>query len=120
MEKGGYVYILASARNGTLYVGVTSDLLRRISEHRQSLMPGFTTRYGVSVLVWYEQSADIVTAISREKAIKRWRRDWKLALIETTNPDWLDLWPSLCGEAPGPKLQRVFPKVELDPGSSPG
>ena len=87
-----FVYILASRRNGTLYTGVTNDLVRRVSEHRQDIMPGFTTKYGVKSLVWYETHNDVDAAITREKRIKRWRREWKLALIEAENPQWLDLY----------------------------
>ena len=87
MGNGGFVYILASHRNGTLYTGVTSDLARRISEHRDGAVPGFTDDYDVKTLVWCENLATIEMAIRREKSIKRWRREWKLALIEATNPD---------------------------------
>lgn len=97
MDKGGYVYILASERNGTLYVGVTSDLIRRVWEHREGAVPGFTSKYGVKSLVWFEQHDDIESAIRREKAIKKWRRAWKLSLIEETNPDWRDLYETLTG-----------------------
>ncbi|HEY2052104.1 MAG TPA: GIY-YIG nuclease family protein, partial [Caulobacteraceae bacterium] len=78
-ERIPYVYILASHRNGTLYTGVTTDLIRRVWEHREGVTPGFTSRYGVKRLVWYDECADIVSAIAREKQIKRWRRTWKLA-----------------------------------------
>lgn len=94
-EHNYYVYILASQRNGTLYVGVTNDLLRRVQEHREGLVPGFTRRYRVKLLVWFEPHQDISEAILREKRIKRWHRNWKLQLIETQNPQWLDLWPKL-------------------------
>jgi putative endonuclease len=94
-EHNYYVYILASQRNGTLYIGVTNDLLRRVQEHREGLVPGFTRRYCVKLLVWFESHQDISEAILREKRIKRWHRDWKLQLIETQNPQWLDLWPEL-------------------------
>ena len=87
-----YVYILASDRNGTLYVGVTSDLSRRVWEHKEELTPGFTSKYGVVRLVWYEVYPDISDAITREKRLKRWRRAWKLRLIEESNPQWLDLY----------------------------
>jgi putative endonuclease len=97
VDKGGYVYILASERNGTLYVGVTSDLIRRVWEHREGAVPGFTSKYGVKSLVWFEQHDDIESAIRREKAIKKWRRAWKLSLIEETNPDWRDLYETLTG-----------------------
>ena len=97
-----FVYILASQRNGTLYTGVTSDLVRRVSEHREGLIPGFTRDYGVKTLVWHEAHEDITQAILREKRIKRWRRAWKLELIEATNPQWRDLWPEITGEVLGP------------------
>lgn len=87
----GYVYILASRPNGTLYTGVTSDLSRRLYEHQHSLTPGFTTRYGVKNLVWFEEHDLITTAIWREKTIKKWPRKWKLALIERVNPAWRDI-----------------------------
>jgi len=84
-----YVYILASRRNGTLYVGVTNDLARRVYEHRNDLIAGFTKRYGVHMLVWCEHHGDITEAILREKRIKKWNRSWKLRLIEELNPDGL-------------------------------
>ncbi len=87
-----YVYMLASQRNGTLYVGVTSDLSRRVWEHKEGLTPGFTSEYGVVRLVWYEAYGDISDAILREKRVKRWRRAWKLRLIEESNPQWRDLY----------------------------
>jgi putative endonuclease len=85
------VYILASKRNGTLYVGVTSDLLGRIHQHRSGLVPGFTRKFVVKLLVWYVQHSTMVSAITREKRIKKWNRAWKLELIETGNPEWRDL-----------------------------
>ena len=115
MEMGGHVYILASRRNGTLYTGVTSDIARRIQEHREGILHGFTTAYDAKTLVWYERLPEIETAIRREKSIKRWRREWKLALIEAVNPDWLNLWPTLFGGEPGTPLHRE----KLGPGSSP-
>ncbi|HYK81362.1 MAG TPA: GIY-YIG nuclease family protein [Micropepsaceae bacterium] len=90
-----YVYILASDRNGTLYVGVTNDLARRVYEHRNDLIEGFTKRYGVHRLVWFEVHGDINEAILREKRIKKWNRSWKLRLIEEMNPDWIDLTEQL-------------------------
>ena len=90
-----FVYMLASRRNGTLYTGVTNDLARRVSEHRDGFVPGFTREYGVKMLVWFEHHTDIEQAILREKRIKRWRRAWKLNLIETANPDWRDLYADL-------------------------
>ena len=88
-----YVYILASRRHGTLYLGVTNDLVRRVHEHKSKAAPGFTSRYGVHRLVWFECYEDPVSAIEREKDIKKWRRDWKIRLIEESNPDWLDRYP---------------------------
>jgi putative endonuclease len=86
------VYLLASGRNGTLYVGVTSNLLTRVWVHKQGLVDGFTKRYGVHTLVWYEMHESMDLAIQREKAIKEWKRRWKLELIEKTNPQWRDLY----------------------------
>ena len=85
------VYIMASGRNGTIYIGVTSDLPSRVEQHRTGKIPGFTQKYGCKTLVWYEQQGSIVEAIIREKALKTWRRKWKMALIEGRNPQWLDL-----------------------------
>jgi putative endonuclease len=93
--KTYYVYLLASRRNGTLYCGVTNDLLRRVWEHRNDLVPGFTSKHQVHMLVWYETHNDINEAILRETRIKDWRRDWKLKLIEAANPQWNDLYESL-------------------------
>ena len=92
------VYLLASQRNGTLYVGVTSNLIQRIWQHREGVVEGFTQRYAVKTLVWYEQHETMESAIAREKAIKKWNRAWKLALIEQHNPDWHDLWLEILGE----------------------
>jgi putative endonuclease len=94
-EHAYWVYILASRRNGTLYVGVTNDLFRRVQEHREGLLPGFTRRYGVKLLVYFEEHGDISEAILREKRVKRWHRKWKLELIEAQNPQWKDLWLEL-------------------------
>jgi putative endonuclease len=91
MEKEPVVYMLASRRAGTLYVGVTSNLAGRLYQHRTGLIAGFTSRYGVHRLVWYELHDDMTAAIRREKQIKKWNRDWKLNLIEEANPDWSDL-----------------------------
>ncbi|OQW45116.1 MAG: endonuclease [Proteobacteria bacterium SG_bin5] len=85
------VYLLASRRHGTLYIGVTSNLLARLHQHREGLIPGFTKTYAVHHLVWFEPHETMESAILREKALKKWRRDWKLALIERHNPEWLDL-----------------------------
>ena len=90
-----YVYIMASIRNGTLYVGVTNNLARRVHEHRIGSADGFTKKYAVKRLVWYETHNDIEAAISREKTIKRWPRKYKLNVIEQKNPDWDDLYETL-------------------------
>ena len=92
MEKQFCVYLLASDRNGTLYVGVTSNLVKRIWEHKEGVIPGFTSEYSVHKLVWYEQHESAESAITREKRIKRWNRAWKIKLIEETNPYWNDLY----------------------------
>ena len=85
------VYILASKRNGTLYIGVTSDLVARLHQHREGTVPGFTSQYDVHRLVWFEQLATMDAAITREKRLKKWNRAWKLRLIEESNPQWRDL-----------------------------
>ncbi len=90
-----FVYILASGRRGTLYVGVTNNLIRRVYEHRTGLAPGFTLKHRVHVLVYFEMYEDVRDAIEREKPLKRWRRNWKIELIESHNEDWHDLWPGL-------------------------
>jgi len=95
--KQYFVYILASTRCGTLYTGVTSDLPRRSYQHRNDLMEGFTRRYGVHMLVWFEEYGDIVLAIAREKQIKGWNRAWKIRLIEKGNPNWDDLYDRIVG-----------------------
>ena len=89
------VYILASARNGTLYTGVTSDLLSRAWQHKSDLVEGFTKRYAIHTLVWFEMHVDMEAAIAREKTVKGWKRAWKLRLIESTNPRWQDLYTDL-------------------------
>lgn len=89
------VYLLASRRNGTLYVGVTSDLIQRIWQHKNDIVEGFTRRYSVHRLVWYEECGTMETAIAREKAIKEWKRAWKIRLIEDLNPEWRDLYDQL-------------------------
>ena len=91
MAKTYYVYILASKRNGTLYIGVTNDLERRLYEHRNNLIEGFTNKYNVHHLVYYEDVNDIQSALQREKQLKRWTRKWKIELIEKVNPEWRDL-----------------------------
>lgn len=99
-------YLLASHRNGTLYVGVTSNLLRRMYEHREGLIEGFTSDYGVHRLVWFERHSTMESAILREKRIKKWNRAWKIALIEEANPDWRDLTVEF-GLVPLPPHRRV-------------
>ena len=92
MAKQPAVYILASDRNGTLYIGVTGNLQQRVWEHKSDLVDGFTRKYGVHRLVYYELHDDMMSAIRREKQLKKWNRVWKLELIETQNPEWEDLW----------------------------
>jgi len=90
-----YVYILASRKQGTLYLGVTKDLVRRTYQHREKLLPGFSSRYDIRRLVWFEIYDNPVNAIEREKEIKKWRRVWKVELIEKDNPDWRDLYSEI-------------------------
>ena len=93
--KKGYVYIMANEKNGTIYTGVTSDLIKRVYEHKNNLAKGFTNKYKVHKLVYYEITEDIEIAIQREKQIKNWHRKWKLDLIETLNPEWKDLYEDI-------------------------
>jgi putative endonuclease len=95
MNKQFYVYILASQRNGTLYIGITSQLTRRVWEHKQKVVKSFTKEYGVNKLVYYEVHDSADTAITREKRLKKWNRAWKLRLIEGMNPSWRDLWQDI-------------------------
>ena len=95
MEKQPAVYILASGYNGTLYIGVSSDLIQRIWQHKNDLVEGFTEKYGVHMLVYYELHEQMLAAIEREKQLKKWNRQWKIDLIEKTNPAWKDLWAEL-------------------------
>jgi putative endonuclease len=104
-----FVYIMASDRNGTLYLGVTSNLIKRAWQHRNHELPGFTSRYAVNRLVWFEGTPSIEAAIAREKQLKNWKREWKLALIEKENPEWRDLYEDILGRQP----------KSLDAGSSP-
>ena len=97
MDKNSYVYIMASSVYGTLYTGVTSNLVRRVWQHREGVVDGFTREYKVKLLVWFELHSDIYAAITREKQIKQWRRSWKIELIQKTNPLWRDLFPDICG-----------------------
>jgi putative endonuclease len=101
MEKIFYVYILASRQNGTLYVGVTSDLIKRVWEHKNKSVQGFTVQYGVDKLVYYEQFRDVNYAIEREKRLKKYNRTWKTDLIEKTNPEWKDLYEEIIHGSPG-------------------
>ena len=94
-HMSGWVYILASKPRGTLYVGVTNDLVRRVHEHREELVDGFSKRHGVTRLVYHEEHPTLPLAIQREKNIKHWSRRWKLDLITSTNPDWIDLWDGI-------------------------
>ena len=106
MEKAGYVYIMASAKNGTIYIGVTSDLAKRVWEHREGIVPGFTKKYRCKLLVWFEAFDDIQQARHRELQMNEWKRAWKIRLIEELNLDWNDLYPTLFGAGdagPGPR-----------------
>ena len=106
MEKAGYVYIMASEKNGTIYIGVTSDLFKRVWEHREGVVGGFTKRYGCKRLVWFESFDDIQQARQRELQMKEWKRAWKVKRIEEANLDWTDLYPTLLDAAvaaPGPR-----------------
>ena len=91
------VYLLASGRRGTLYIGVTSDLVKRAWQHKEGFVGGFTRDYGVHRLVWFEMHVTMDSAIAREKALKFWKRAWKLRLVEEANPEWRDLFPDICG-----------------------
>jgi putative endonuclease len=95
MAKQPAVYILASRRNGTLYIGVTSNLIARVRQHKNDVVEGFTDRYAVHTLVYFELHAEMAQAIAREKQLKRWKRAWKLAMIERHNPEWRDLWDEI-------------------------
>jgi putative endonuclease len=97
MEKAFYVYILASARNGTLYVGVTSDLVKRVLQHKEGLADGFTKEHEIKLLVWFEQHENAESAIQREKQMKKWNREWKVLLIEAENPYWNDRFSEIVG-----------------------
>jgi len=110
MEKHPCVYILASRRNGTLYVGVTSNLLKRVYEHRTEAVPGFTSRYHVHALVWYEPHETMESAILREKQLKKWDRRAKLRLIERNNPSWRDLWDELASPSLDPGFRQSLPE----------
>jgi putative endonuclease len=91
-----YVYILASRKDGAIYVGVTNDIVRRIYEHRRKALPSFTSKYNITRLVWFEIYDDPISAITRDKELKKWRRTWKVQLIEAQNPEWKDVYESIC------------------------
>jgi putative endonuclease len=105
MHSRTAVYMLASRKHGTIYIGVTGEFLRRISQHRESVRPGFTDRYDVKRLVWFERHESIITAIQREKSLKKWPRQWKINLIEQANPNWDDLYDGLFIEPPNPDFE---------------
>lgn len=115
MEQSYFVYIVANRKRGVVYTGVTNDLLRRTYEHREGLFDGFTRKHGCKHLVWFETHADISIAIQREKRIKKWLRVWKDELIETTNPDWRDLWWDIIGPQSPPNHQPISPAVSPRP-----
>ena len=106
-----FVYILASRRNGTLYTGITSDLEKRVWQHKCDFNDGFTRKYAVHRLVWFEAHRDVGAAIQREKRIKKWNRAWKIALIEKANPNWSDLFPTLIGRPPAEVRAAVGAEV---------
>lgn len=110
MDKQPCVYLLASRRNGTLYVGVTSDLIKRVYEHREGLLDGFTKRYGVHDLVWYEVHECMESAILREKQLKKWPRVAKIRVIEQGNAGWRDLWPGLLSPSVGSGFRQSLPE----------
>ncbi|MFA6094546.1 MAG: GIY-YIG nuclease family protein [Candidatus Paceibacterota bacterium] len=95
MSRSYFLYILASKRNGTLYIGVTNNLERRVFEHKNKTVEGFTKKYNVTQLVYYEETNDVNSALQREKQLKKWNRQWKLRLIEEKNPEWVDLYTNL-------------------------
>jgi putative endonuclease len=106
------VYLLASGRNGTLYAGVTSDLVARVWQHREHLVPGFTRQYEVTRLVWFELHPTMEAAIQREKRIKKWNRAWKVRLIDEANPSWRDMWPDIIGQVPRSDVHGFPPSRE--------
>ena len=106
MEKAGFVYIMANRKNGTIYIGVTSDLVKRAWEHREGEVSGFTKKHGCKLLVWFEAFDDIQQARQRELQMKEWKRAWKIKLIEDSNRDWIDFYPGLFDPGfavPGPR-----------------
>ena len=125
MPKHPCIYILASKRNGTLYIGVTSNLIARVWQHRKHLVDGFSAKYDVTHLVWYEQHETMESAILREKRLKKWRRSWKVELVESVNPSWRDLWPDIVGleptssSPPEPSSPHPGPSSPRKRGSTP-
>lgn len=116
MREHAYaVYMMTDSRRGVLYVGVTSNLLSRAQQHRDGEIAGFTRQHGCKSLVWFETHEDIGAAIHREKLIKRWRRSWKITLVETLNPEWVDLVPGLLGEERLPWETMAEFQVALEP-----
>src|SRR5438067_13616166 len=103
-----HVYMMASSRNGTLDVGVTNDLIRRVWQHKNHELPGFTSQYAIESLVWFEPAPDIEAAIRREKQLKNWKREWKIALIERANPFWRDLYEEILGDFPQQDFASSF------------
>jgi putative endonuclease len=101
LSKTYFVYILASKRNGTIYTGVTSDLIKRVYQHKNGLIDGFTKKYSVHDLVYFEATDDVQSALQREKQIKKWNRQWKIEMIEKKNNEWRDLYPELTGDKDG-------------------
>ncbi|RYZ71181.1 MAG: GIY-YIG nuclease family protein [Lysobacteraceae bacterium] len=112
MEKQPCVYLLVSRRNGTLYAGVTSDLISRTWQHRQHVVEGFSKRHDVTGLVWYELHPTMESAITREKRIKKWNRAWKMRLIDEMNSSWRDLWPGIIGQVPTANVLGFPPSRE--------
>ena len=98
MERQPAVYMLANRRSSTLYIGVTSDLIGRVWQHREHVVDGFTKRYSIGRLIWFELHGSMESAIVREKQLKKWRRSWKTQLVEACNPGWKDLWPGILGD----------------------
>ena len=120
MPNRFYVYLLASGPCGWLHVGVTNDLIRRVAEHKQGLIPGYTSERGIDRLVWYETHQYIDQAILREKRIKRWRREWKFALVEEFNPRWGDLYGELRVREAQARFGRGRPGLRMNSPSRPG
>mgnify|MGYP006343951337 CR=1 FL=1 len=112
MERQPGVYLLARGRNGTLYIGVTSNLVGRTWQHREHVVDGFTKKYRVTRLVWYELHGTMEEAILREKRIKKWNRAWKIRLIDEKNPSWRDLWPDVIGQIPNSNVHGFPPSRE--------